>query len=63
MFEMPGIVYFSLVEKGKTLMSPCLTIQWIRNVEKVRRRGGSLCRLTRAPNSIPKVNESYIIIN
>jgi hypothetical protein len=63
MFKMPGIVYFSLVEEGKTLISPCLTIQWIRNVGKVRRRGGSLCRLTRAPYSIPNVNKSYIIIN
>ena len=63
MFGTLVMVYHSLVEERKTLISPCLIILWIKNVGKVRRRGGSVCRLTRAPYSIPKVNKSYSMIN
>ena len=63
MSRTPGIVQWVSIEDRKTLRSPDLTIGWIRNVGKVGRWGGPLCRLTRASYNTPEINKSYIMAN
>ena len=51
------------IGERETLRSPDLTIEWIRDVEGVGKRGGPLHKLTRAPYSTPDVNKYYIMDN
>ena len=63
MSGIPGIVYLVSIVESKTLESPDLTIGWIRNGGRVRKRGRPLYRLARVLYNTLEVNKSYSMVN